>query len=88
MVDGIVYLASVVIAAVCGAIWGLWRGEKSNIWLRQKNQALNQALESERKANEILREQNEKLKEQNEYLRADCAYYRGSFYAAVGTKEE
>jgi len=55
MVDGIVFLISVVIAAVCGAIWGLWQGEKNNSWLKKKNEALNQALESERKANELLR---------------------------------
>ena len=55
MVDGIVFLISVVIAAVCGAIWGLWQGEKNNSWLKKKNEALNQALESERKANESLR---------------------------------
>jgi hypothetical protein len=55
MVDGIVFLISVVIAAVCGAIWGLWQGEKNNSWLKKKNEALNQALESERKANEALR---------------------------------
>jgi len=55
MIDGIVFLISVVIAAVCGAIWGLWQGEKNNSWLKKKNEALNQALESERKANELLR---------------------------------
>jgi hypothetical protein len=55
MVDGIVFLISVVIAAVCGAIWGLWQGEKNNSWLKKKNEALNQALESERKASEALR---------------------------------
>ena len=55
MVDGIVFLISVVIAAVCGAIWGLWQGEKNNSWLKKKNEALNQALESERKANEALK---------------------------------
>jgi hypothetical protein len=55
MVDGIVFLISVVIAAACGAIWGLWRGEKNNSWLKKKNEALNQALESERKGNESLR---------------------------------
>jgi len=54
MVDGIVFLVSVVIAAVCGAIWGLWRGEKNNEWLRRKNEFLNRALESELKANESL----------------------------------
>jgi hypothetical protein len=55
MVDGIVFLISVVIAAVCGAIWGLWQGEKNNSWLKKKNEAINQALESERKANEALK---------------------------------
>jgi len=55
MIDGIVFLVSVVIAAICGAIWGLWQGEKNNSWLKKKNEALNQALESERKANESLR---------------------------------
>jgi len=55
MVDGIIYLISVIISAGCGAIWGLWQGQKSNTWLKQKNQALNQALESERKANESLK---------------------------------
>jgi hypothetical protein len=55
MVDGIIFLISVVIAAVCGAIWGLWQGEKNNSWLKKKNEALNQALESERKASESLR---------------------------------
>jgi len=55
MVDGIVFLISVVIAAACGAIWGLWRGEKNNEWLKRKNEFLNQALESERKASESLR---------------------------------
>jgi hypothetical protein len=55
MVDGIVFLISVIVAAVCGAVWGLWQGEKSNTRLKQKNKALNQALESERLANESLR---------------------------------
>jgi len=54
MVDGIIFLISVVIAAVCGAIWGLWRGEKNNEWLKRKNEYLNRALESELKANESL----------------------------------
>ena len=55
MIDGIVFLTSVVIAAGCGAIWGLWQGQKSNTWLKKKNEVLKQALESERKANELLR---------------------------------
>ena len=55
MIDGIVFLVSVVIAAICGAIWGLWQGEKNNSWLKKKNEALNQALESERKENKALR---------------------------------
>jgi len=55
MVDGIVFLISVIVAAACGAIWGLWQGEKSNTWLKRKNEFLNQALESERKASESLR---------------------------------
>jgi hypothetical protein len=55
MVDGIVFLISVAIAAVCGAIWGLWRGEKNNEWLKRKNEYLNRALESELKANESLK---------------------------------
>jgi len=54
MVDGIIYLISVIVAAVCGAIWGLWRGEKNNEWLKRKNEFLNRALESELKANESL----------------------------------
>jgi type VI protein secretion system component VasK len=55
MIERILYLASLIVAAACGAIWGLWQGEKNNSWLKKKNEALNQALESERKANEALK---------------------------------
>jgi len=54
MVDGIIFLVSVVIAAICGAIWGLWQGEKNNEWLKRKNEFLTRALEAELKANESL----------------------------------
>jgi hypothetical protein len=55
MIERILYLASLIVAAACGAIWGLWRGEKNNEWLRRKNEHLNRTLEAELKANESLR---------------------------------
>jgi hypothetical protein len=55
MISGIVFLVSVIVAAGCGAIWGLWRGEKNNEWLKRKNEFLYHVLEVERKRNEALR---------------------------------
>ncbi len=55
MANGLLILALLIIAAILGALWGLWRGEKRNDELRKKNLELYRGLKSEQESNRMLR---------------------------------
>jgi len=55
MDNNLFFLALIIIAAILGALWGLWRGERRNTELRRKNIELYRGLKSEQESNRMLR---------------------------------